>query len=164
MEFSDVLATIALIVSITSAWLSHKSNRQTTLLSERDQRREFERERSEFLIRIERSTKIFEDAEKRLTALLEEFQRQPDSLRSSHNGDIDQMQRDLKYLEGCLRQSRILWHENFEITHDGLAYHKPRHLSLLEDDEHFVLGALERADKAEASLATSLMLRNPIMG
>ena len=164
MELSDVLATIALAVSIASAWLSHKANVQATQLNEREQRREFDRERSEFLIRIERTTKTFEKADRRISSLLGEFKKQPDSLKASHAGDIEQLQSDLKYLEGCLRQSRILWEENFETTHDGLAYHKARHSALLEDDEEFVRAALERADRAEASLGTSLMLSRPLMG
>ena len=164
MEISDVLATIALIVSIASAWLSHKANKQATLSNEREQRRKFDRERSEFLVKIERTTKTFENAEKRISTLLGEFQKQPDSVQTSHKGDIEQLQSDLKYLEGCLRQSRTLWNENFETTHDGLAHHKARHSALLEDDADFVQEALERADKAEASLGTSLMLRSPIMG
>lgn len=164
MELSNVLATIALIVSIASAWLSYRANKQATLSNEREQRREFDRERSEFLIKIERTTKTFENAGKRISTLLEEFEKQPDSLQASHQGDIEQLQSDLKYLEGCLRQSRTLWDENFATTHDGLAYHKARHSALLEDDSDFVQTALERADKVEASLGTSLMFRSPIMG
>ena len=164
MEFSDVLATTALVVSVISAWLSYKAHRESTAFSERDARREFDRERSEFLIRIERSTKLFERTETRIVQVLNSIRAKPKSVQSFFNGEIDQLQADLKYLEGSLRQSRILWDENFELSHDGLAYHKARHLALLEDDEQFAADALERADKAEESLNTAIFLSNPVIG
>jgi len=71
---------------------------------------------------------------------------------------------DLAYLQGCLRQSRSLWEESFEISHDGLAHHKARHLALLEDDEKFAAAAMDRADRAEKSLDTYLFLKDPIVG
>lgn len=70
MEVADILAITALIVSIVSVWLSHKPHRESTAFSEREERREFDRERSEFLIRIERSTKLFERTEARIFRVL----------------------------------------------------------------------------------------------
>ena len=164
MEFSDVLATIALVVSIVAAWHSYKAHRESVAFSERETRREFSRERSEFLIRIERSTKLFERAENRIATVLSAIESQPDRIASSLSAQTDELRSDLKYLEGCLRQSRILWDENYDMSHDGLAHHKPRHLALLEDDEEFAAQALARADKAEETLSTNLFISNPIIG
>ncbi len=164
MEFSNILAATALFVSIISVWLSYKAHRESTLFSEREARREFSRERSEFLIRIERSNKIFERTEIRIQSVLDSIESQPDKIKSSLAKQAGELRADLKYLEGCLRQSRILWDENFDMTHDGLAHHKARHLALLEDDEEFAEQALARADKAEESLSTYLSINDPIIG
>ena len=88
---------------------------------------------------------------------------QPDSIRSSLDGAVEEVESDLKYMEGCLRQSRTLWDENYGTTPDGLAHHRARHLKLLEDDEEFAAEALERASKAEQSLNVSSFLAHPIM-
>ena len=164
MEFSDALATTALVVSIVSAWLSHKAHRESTQFSAREARREFERERSEFLIRIERSIKLFERSASRITYLLTSFEEHPMLADPSLGKVAKQLGDDLAYLQGCLRQSRSLWEESFEISHDGLAHHKARHLALLEDDEKFAAAAMDRADRAEKSLDTYLFLKDPIVG
>lgn len=164
MEFSDVLATIALGVSIVAAWHSYKAHRESVAFNEREARRDFSRERSEFLIRIERSTKLFERAESRISSVLSTIESQSDRITSSLSAQTDKLRSDLKYLEGCLRQSKILWDENYDMSHDGLAHHKPRHLALLEDDEKFATQALARADKAEETLNTDFFLSNPNIG
>ena len=164
MDYSDVLATTALVVSGVSVWLSHKAHRESTQRSERETRREFGRERSEFLIRIERATKTFERAEARISALLAIIDGQSPSVQSSMGEVVQKLRADLSYLQGCLRQSKSLWHENFEMSHDGMAHHKSRHLALLEDDERFAAEAMDRADKAEEALNMSLFLSNPVIG
>lgn len=163
MEFSDILASTALVISIVSAWLSHKAHRESTQFSESEARREFVRERSEFLIRIERSTKLFERSEERIKSLLASFEKHPKSAVSCLDETVKQLKDDLDYLQGCLRQSRSLWEENFEISHNGLALHKAQHMALLEEDEKFAAEAMKRADLAEESVNTSLFLRNPIV-
>lgn len=143
--------------------MSYKAHRESTDFNEREARREFDRERSEFLIRIEHSTKLFERVEDRIGVLLTNIENQPESIKASLGNVVDNLRADLSYLQGCLRQSRALWEENFEINHNGLVYHKARHLALLEDDEKFAAEALDRADKAEESLNTLLFLSNPIV-
>jgi hypothetical protein len=164
MEFSDVLATIALIVSMGSAWLSYRAHRESTEFTEREARREFSRERSEFLIRIERSTKLFERAQARIEAILARIESESASAQSSVDEMVQQLKSDLEHLQGCLRQSRSLWDENFDMSHDGFAHHKPRHLALLEDDDRFAQEAMRRADRAEESLGLSNFLGNPVIG
>jgi hypothetical protein len=164
MGFSDVLATTALVVSIVSAWLSYKAHRESTQITEREARREFSRERAEFLIRIERSTKLFERVEARIRTLLAGIESGSVAGQSPTGEMAQQLKADLSYLQGCLRQSRSLWDENYEMSHDGLAHHKPRHLALLEDDENFAHQAMDRAAKAEESLNMSAFLSNPVVG
>lgn len=162
MTFSDALAAIALLVSIASAVFSYMAHRETTRTNERESRREFDRERSEFLVRIERSQRLFDRTWHRITSLLTLINAQPDAVKSSLDNEVDQLTKDKNHLDGCLRQANSLWHENFDMSHDGLAYHKPRHLGLLEDDEEFSARALERADDAEVALNRALTFFQPI--
>lgn len=164
MKLSDILATTALIVSIVSAWLSYRAHRKSTQLTERETQREFSRERSEFLIRIERSTKLFEHFEARIVALLASIESESGAAHSSRYEVTKQLKADLSFLQGCLCQSRSIWNEVYEISQDGFAHHKPRHLALLEDDEKFALEAMTRADDAEESFNLSVSLSNPIVG
>ncbi len=164
MEFSEVLATIALVVSMGSAWLSYRAHRESTDFTEREARREFSRERSEFLIRIERSTKLFERAQTRIEALLVRIESESASTQSSIDEMAQELRSDLEHLQRCLRQSRALWDENFDMSQDGFAHHKPRHLALLEDDDRFAQEAMRRADRVEESLDLSDFLRTPVIG
>ncbi len=164
MERSDVLATTAIIVSIVSAWLSYRAHRESTQFTERETQREFSRERSQFLIRIERSIKLFESVEARIAALLASIESESGSDQSSRDEVAKQLRADLSYLQRCLCQSRSLWNENYEMSQDGFALHKSRHLALLEDDEKFAHEAMTRADKAEESFNMSVFLNNPIVG
>ena len=163
MTVSDALAAIALLVSIASAVFSYKAHRETTRTNERESRREFDRERSEFLVRIEKSQKLFDRVSHRIASLLAQIDSQPDAVKSSLNNEVDQLRRDKDYLEGCMRQANSLWHENFDMSHDGLAYHKPRHLGLLENDQEFSAKALERAAAAEVALNRALAIFQPII-
>src|SRR5690606_22282312 len=108
MEFSDVLASTALVVSMVSAWLSYQAHRESTRVTEREALREFSRERSEFLIRIESSTKLFERVEARIGTLLANIERGSASVQSSTDEAVQQLKNDLSHLQGCLRQSRSL--------------------------------------------------------
>ena len=164
MQISDVLAAIALIVSIASAWLSYKAHRESARRTERETGRDFSRERSEFLIRIERSTKLFERVKAHIEALLGRIEREPAQVQSSLIDVVKRLNADLDYLQGCLRQSRALWDENYDMNQDGFAHHKPRHLALLEDDEKYAIEAMDRAAKAEESINMSSFLSNPVIG
>lgn len=164
MEISDVLAGIALGVSVFSAWVSYKAHRETTDLSERRSRLGFERERSQFLVRIDKSRKLFERTQHRINGILAQIESQPEEIRASLKSDIDQLASDRDYLQGCLRQAWALWDETYEMSQDGLAHHKPRHLSLIEDDELFASEALARADQAETALNQAQFIANPVIG
>lgn len=164
MEPSDVLAAIALAVSVFSAWVSYKAHRETKDFSEQRSRLGFERERSEFLVRIGNSRKLFERAQHRINGLLSQIETQPEKVKVSLKGEIDRLESDRDYLQGCLRQARVLWDETYEMGQEGLAHHKPRHLSLIEDDETFASEALVRADQAETALNQAQFIANPVIG
>lgn len=164
MELSDILAATAVVVSIFSVWLSYRAHRESTQFAEREAQREFFRERSEFLIRIERSIKLFERVETRILGILASIENEAGAVQSSRDEVAKQLKADLSYLQGCLCQSSSLWNENYEISQDGFVHHKPRHLALLEDDEKFAHEAMIRADKAEESFNLSAFLTNPIVG
>ena len=164
MGISDVLAATALVVSIFSAWVSYKAHRQSTEMNERESRRGFERERSEFLVRIEKSRKLFERAQSRINALLAQIDRQPEAVKMSLKREISQLKDDERYLQGCIRQSWALWDETYETSQDGIAHHKPRHLGLIEDDEVFAESALQRAEEVETAMNQALAIFHPIGG
>lgn len=164
MAFSDALAAVALAVSVFSAWVSYKAHRETTDFGERTARLSFERERSEFLVRIDRSRKYFERTLHRINELLIEFEGQPEKVRSMLKGEIERLESDREYLKGCLRQAWALWEETYEMSQAGLAHHKPRHLSLIEEDESYASDALARADKAEEALHLAHSIANPAIG
>ena len=164
MTLSDVLALTALVVSIVSAVFSHRAQRQATDLQLRETRREFDRERSEFLVRIEKSTRLFEKVQERISNLLSSIEQQPEDVRASIAFRVEQLKADQSYLEGCLRQSNALWQENFDMSHDGLAYHKPRHLGLLENDEEFAKTASDRVDQVTREMHQNMSLFHPLGG
>jgi hypothetical protein len=164
MEVSDVLAAIALVVSIFSAWVSYKTHRETSDFSERSSRLGFERERSEFLVRIDKSRKLFERAQHRINGLLAQIEGRPEKIKAALKREIDRLESDRDYLQGCLRQAWALWDETYEIGQEGFAHHKPRHLSLIEEDETFASEALVRADQSEAALNQAQYIASRVIG
>lgn len=161
---SIVISAIALLVSAFSAWVSYQAYRRSLSTNERMARLSFARERSEFLVRIEASRKRFEQAQQRIVRILEQIESQASSLRASLVEEEEQLRSDETFLKGCIRQALSLWDEVYEMTQDGLAHHRPRHLALLEDDDEFTLKALARADEAEAAIAQAQFIARPIGG
>ncbi|RYZ87844.1 MAG: hypothetical protein EOP06_11995 [Proteobacteria bacterium] len=72
--------------------------------------------------------------------------------------EISKLRDDDRYLHGCLCQAGTLWNETYEAGQYGLAYHKPRHLGLIEDDEAYAKRALQRADEAETAMNQALTI------
>lgn len=164
MEISDVLATIALAVSIFSARVSYKAYRETTDFSERRSRLGFERDRSELLVRIDKSRKFFERTQHRINGLLAQAESLPEGIKASLKGDIDRLASSRAYLQGCLRQTWSLWDETYDMSQDGLAHHQPRFLNLLEDDDALISEALARTEQAEAALNRAQLIANSTIG
>lgn len=122
------------------------------------------RERSEFLVRIETSRKLFERTQKRISRVLTQIESQSEAVIASLKGEVEQLKTDGDYLQGCLRQASALWGETYEMNQEDLAHHKPRHLGLIEDDEAFAAKAMERAVEAETALNRAQFIAHPVVG
>ena len=153
METSDVIAALALAVSLLSGWISYRAYRHTVRVSEEESRLAFSREKSEFLVRIDRARATFDRLGHRLESLMTAIDRAPEKSRASLTSEVEQLKSDLKYLEGCKRQAWSLWDETYEMNQSGLAHHKPRFLKFIEDDEQFARDAQTRCDRTEESMA-----------
>lgn len=153
METSDVIAALALTVSLLSGWISYRAYLHSVRESEEESRLAFSHGRSEFLVRIDKARATFDRLEHRLQSLMTAIDRASDKARASLADEVEQLKSDLKYLEGCKRQAWSLWDETYAMNQSGLAHHKPRFLKLIEDDEQFARDAQIRCDRAEESIA-----------
>lgn len=149
MDTSDFIAAFALVVSLLSVWISYRAYRHSVRVKEEETRLAFSREKSEFLVRIDRASKSFDRLEQRLKGQLRKIDSVPEAERSALADEVDQLRSDLVYLEGCKRQACSLWDETYEMGQSGLAHHKPRFLGLIEDDEQFANDALVRCNQIE---------------
>ena len=108
MGISDVIAATALVVSIISVWVSYKAHCQSIEMNGRGSRHSFARERSEFLIRIEKSRTLFERTQSRINSLLAQMDSQPAAVKMSLKKEISQLKDNERYLHGCLCQAGAL--------------------------------------------------------
>ena len=153
MGISEAIALSALFISIISVWISYKAYLYSKKSNEAELDRNFSREKSEFLVRIEKAQKLFERFEQELAAEIERLNEEPDLVKSSLGIRTDKLISMQNSLEGCRRQALTLWEETYEMDQNGFAYHKPRFLKLIEDDEEFVKQAREELKSAtEASI------------
>ncbi|WP_242164977.1 hypothetical protein [Lysobacter sp. M15] len=152
MDASDLIAAFALVVSLLSAWISYRAYRYTVRTREEELQLTFSREKSEFLVRIDKARKTFDRLEQRLKALLGAIDRGSDDEVAVLADEAERLRADLKYLEGCQRQAWSLWEETYEMSQSGFAHHKPRFLGLIEDDEHFASESQLRCDRAEEAI------------
>ena len=152
MDASDLIAAFALVVSLLSAWISYRAYRYTIRMREEELQLTFSREKSEFLVRIDRARKTFDKLEQRLKSLLGTIDCESGSARMVLANEAEKLRADLKYLEGCQRQAWSLWDETYEMRQSGLAHHKPRFLGLIEDDEHFASESQLRCDRIEEAI------------
>ncbi|MCF7223417.1 hypothetical protein [Marilutibacter chinensis] len=143
----------ALAISLLSGWISYRAHRHSVRVGEEESRLAFSREKSEFLVRIDKARATFDRLGDRLEGLLNAMDRASDKSRASLTDEAEQLKSDLKYLEGCKRQAWSLWDETYEMNQSGLAHHKPRFLKLIEDDEQFASDAQLRCDRTEEAMA-----------
>lgn len=83
MEISDLLAVLALMISVASVFISFKAYRYTVNTNESETRQRFSRDKSEFLVRIDKAQKIFEQLENKLISLIQRVERSPESVRNA---------------------------------------------------------------------------------
>lgn len=152
MDTSDLIAAFALIVSLLSAWISYRAYCHTVHVKEEESRIAFSREKSEFLVRIDRARKLLDRLEQRVKGQLSKINSVSENDRSALADETNRLKSDLAYVECCQRQARSLWEETYEMGQSGLAHHKPRFLLLIEEDERFANDALVRCDEIEKKI------------
>lgn len=152
MGTSNLIAATALIVSMLSAWVSYLAYRYSTHVKQEESDLALSREKSEFLVRVEKAIKTYDRLEKRLNNQLSRIDSASETVCSGLTNEIEQLMRDLKHLEGCQRQAWSLWNEACEMDQPGLAHHKPNFLGLIEDDEQFTRDAMHRCDRIDEAL------------
>lgn len=152
MDASNFIAAFALIVSLLSAWISYRAYRYSVRAKEEESSLAFSREKSEFLVRVDKARKSFDHLEHRLKGLLDRIDHGSDDARKVLVKEAEQLKSDLSHLEGCQRQAWSFWNETYEMSQSGLAHHKPRFLSLIEDDEQFASDVQMRCDRIETSI------------
>ncbi|MGJ3255802.1 MAG: hypothetical protein ACFE0K_05700 [Alcanivorax sp.] len=146
---SEIIAALSFAVSLLSVGISYSAYRHSVRAGEQKSRLAFSREKSEFLVRIEKAREELDRLGERLEALLQTLNQAPDKLRALLTAEAAQAKSDRKYLEGCKRQVSSLYDETYEMTQAGLVHHKPRFLKLIEDDEQFSRDAHKRCDRIE---------------
>jgi len=137
MDITDVIAVLALVVSVAALVTSYKANQRTLDFNKSKDYREFEREKAEFIVRIEKALSKFKQLEITLAEVMK-----TDSL-------VEKFKSDLKYLEGCQRQAYSLRDETYEMGQNGFAFHKPRFLKLIEEDEEFARNVMRKLGRYE---------------
>lgn len=145
-EYSGIVAILALLVSIMSTWIAYRAHRHSRDSRQDDLERAFSREKSEFMVRIDRSMKLFDRQERRIKSLLANIDSLPLHEQPAMAEAVARLSDDLQYLKGCQRQACLLRDEVYDLSPSGLAHHKPRFLALLEDDEEIVIEREMRSD------------------
>lgn len=145
-EYSGIVAILALIVSMISTWMAYRAHRHSRDSKQDELQLAFSRERSEFMVRIDRATKFFDRHERRTKSLLAHIESLPPHEQPAMADALAQLRDDLTYLERCQRQAWSLWGEVYDLSPSGLAHHKPRFLALLEDDEKIIIERELRSD------------------
>ena len=145
-EYSGIVSILALIFSMISTWIAYRAHRDSRESRQDELQLAFSRERSEFLVRIDRATKLFDHHKRRSEGLLAHIDSWPLHEQPAMADAVAQLRGELRYLEGCQRQVGSLRDEVYHLSLSGLAHHKPRFLALIEDDEKIVS---ERALRSE---------------
>lgn len=104
MSSSDAIATIALVISAASGWVSYLAYRHGVRAKDEERRMAFARQKSEFLVRIDKARKTFEALEFRLTQRVAAFEA-PDGALGTVADNARRVAADLDYLKGCQRQA-----------------------------------------------------------
>ena len=114
MGISEVIAALALAVSLAALGISYSSYRHTVRVSEGQSLLAFSREKSEFLVRIDKARAELDRLGERLEGLLTALDHAPDRPQEHLSTEAGQVKSDLEYLEGCKRQVRSLYDETYE--------------------------------------------------
>ena len=139
MVGSDVIAIVALLVSLGSAFISYKAFHHSVSVHDLETTLAFERDKSELLMHVERSRNLFSAAKREIENAKFVLDHEPPVVQQALRSYDNLFTEFLPRLVGAERQANSLWHEIYEWRdksgRSAFAHHTPRFRSLLEDDK-----------------------------
>ena len=157
MESSDVIAVLALIVSLVSAYISYRAFTHSVGAHELETTLAFERDKSELLMQVEQSRNLFSSARREIEQLQFVLSHEPPQVQSALNSYDNLFSEFLPRLVGAERQAGLLWDEihawRDKSGRGAFAHHTPRFRSLIENDRVAHDSALFCAKEVRAQLA-----------
>jgi hypothetical protein len=138
MEGSDIIAILALVVSVGSAFVSYKAFKHSVNVHELETTLAFERDKSELLMHVEQSRNLFSSAQREIENVKFVLASEPPQVQKALASYDSLFTKFLPRLVGAERQATSLWNEIYEwqdkTGRSAFAHHTPRYRALLEDD------------------------------
>lgn len=138
MESTNVIAALALIVSLASAYISYKAYTHSVKSHELETTLAFERDKSELLMFVETSRSLFSSARREIEQLHFVLSHEPPQIQVALKSYDNLFTEFLPRLIGSERQASLLWQEIYEWRdksgRSAFAHHTPRYRSLIDND------------------------------
>ena len=138
MEASDVIAVLALIVSLASAYISYRAFTHSVSVHELESTLAFERDKSELLMHVEQSRNLFSSARREIEQIQFVLFQEPIQVQTALKSYENLFTVLLPRLIGAERQASQLWEEIHQWRdksgRSAFAHHTPRYRALIEDD------------------------------
>lgn len=138
MDTSNVIASVALIVSTVAALISYKAYNHTVGAHELETTLAFERDKSELLSYVEKSRSLFSDARREVERAQFVLSHEPPAVQQALTSYQGLFTDFLPRLTGAERNATSLWEEIFEWRdksgRSAFAQHAPRFRASLEHD------------------------------
>ncbi|MCC8686419.1 hypothetical protein ABFU27_07355 [Xanthomonas campestris pv. raphani] len=157
MGSSDVIAVLALIVSLASAYISYRAFSHSVSVHELESTLAFERDKSELLMHVEQSRNLFSSVRREIEQLQFVLSHEPQQVQGALKNYDNLFTEFLPRLVGSERQAGLLWDEihawRDKSGRSAFAHHTPRFRSLIENDRVAHDSALFCAQEVRAQLA-----------
>ena len=138
MDASDVIASLALIVSIVAALISYKAYNHTVGAHDLETTLAFERDKSELLSYVEQSRNLFSGARREVELAQFVLGHEPPVVQQALTSYQGLFTDFLPKLVGAERNATSLWEEIFvwrdKSGRSAFAHHAPRFRASLEHD------------------------------
>jgi len=156
MDASEVIATVALVVSGIAALISYKAYAHTVNVHELETTLAFERDKSELLSYVEVSRNLFSSARREVERTQFVLGYEPRAVQQALKSYEGLFTEFLPKLIGAERNSNALWNEIFEWRdksgRSAFAQHAPRFRASLEHDRVAHAMALKCAEELDQQM------------
>ncbi|SDR10596.1 hypothetical protein [Pseudoxanthomonas sp. CF125] len=157
MGNSDVIAVLALVVSLASAYISYRAFTHSVSVHELESTLAFEKDKSELLMHVEQSRNLFASARREIEQVQFVLSHEPSVVQDALRNYDNLFTEFLPRLVGAERQAGLLWDEIHEWRdksgRSAFAHHTPRFRSLIENDRIAHESALFCVGELRAQLA-----------